>query len=42
MDISFDGKLLVTAGKDRILRIWNLRTMTFVDGLKGHMDTIHV
>lgn len=42
MDISFDGKLLVTAGKDRVIRIWDLKKMEFKDQLKGHMGTINV
>jgi ribosomal RNA-processing protein 9 len=42
MDISFDGKILITAGKDRIIRIWDAKKRVFKDLLKGHMGTINV
>lgn len=42
MDVSFDGKLLITAGKDRIIRIWDVKKRAYKDQLKGHMGTINV
>lgn len=42
MDISFDSKFLITAGKDRIIRIWDLGKKEYRDCLKGHLDTINV
>jgi len=42
MDVSFDGKYLISAGKDRMIIIWNLIDMNFKDALRGHRDTINV
>ena len=40
MDISFDGKYLVTGGKDCSLKIWSLVDQKFLDGLSGHRGEI--
>lgn len=42
MDVCFDLKLLITAGKDRIIRVWDVSKRQFKDYLKGHLGTITV
>ena len=40
VDLSRDQKLLATAGKDRVLRIWDTEKRSIVSKFKGHVDTI--
>jgi WD40 repeat protein len=40
MSINFDGKYLVTAGKDRMIKLWDARDNKLIDTFKGHRDTI--
>ena len=42
LDVSFDAKLMVTAGKDRVIRIWDVQKRRYKDCLKGHIGTITV
>jgi ribosomal RNA-processing protein 9 len=42
MDISFDGKFLITGGRDCFIKIWNLTTMSFVGNLEGHKNSVNV
>lgn len=42
MDISFDGKYLITAGRDNIIKIWNLTNYSFYGDLEGHKGNINV
>jgi WD40 repeat protein/serine/threonine protein kinase len=37
---SADGQRAASAGKDRLIRIWNLRTLEMEQVLKGHSDTV--
>lgn len=41
MDISFDGKYLVSAGQDRDIKIWNVKSKKLLKSLKGHSKSIH-
>ena len=40
-DISFDGKFLITAGKDRVIRLWSLKANKFLYEFKGHRGNIN-
>lgn len=40
MSLNFDGKYLVTAGKDRMIKLWNPLEVTLLHTFKGHKDTI--
>jgi ribosomal RNA-processing protein 9 len=40
LDISFDGKYLVTAGRDAALRIWSCAENKYLDALTGHRDEV--
>lgn len=40
LSINFDAKMLATAGKDRIIKLWDLRSNKFIHNFKGHRDTI--
>lgn len=42
MDISFDGKYLITAGRDMTIKIWNLLSLKYENTLEGHKDTVYV
>jgi WD40 repeat protein len=41
MSLSFDGKYLVTAGKDRMIKLWDAHSNKLIETLKGHRDSIH-
>ena len=40
-DISYDGKFLITAGKDRVIRLWTLKANKFLYEFKGHRGSIN-
>jgi ribosomal RNA-processing protein 9 len=40
MALNYDGKMLVTAGKDRLIKLWDVHSERLIDTLKGHKDTI--
>lgn len=42
MDVSFDGKFLITAGRDNVIKIWNLTNFSFYGNLEGHKGAINV
>lgn len=42
IDISFDGKFLISAGRDNIIKIWNLINYSFYGNLEGHKGNINV
>ncbi|CAG9312930.1 unnamed protein product [Blepharisma stoltei] len=39
--VSDDSKYIASAGKDRIVRIWDGQTYTSVENFKGHRDTVN-
>lgn len=39
-DISFDGQFLITAGKDRLVRLWDLKSSCFLHAFRGHRGSI--
>lgn len=50
LSLSYDGKLMVTAGKDRMIKLWDLNSnnlstfkisLILVDTLKSHRDTVN-
>ena len=41
MDVSFDGKYLVTGGKDSALRVWDLQTNQFSAVMQQHKDAVY-
>ena len=47
LSVNFDGKLMVTAGKDRMIKLWDLNSnklsayFNLVDTLKSHRDTVN-
>lgn len=42
MDVSSDGKYLVTGGKDKIIHIWSVMDMSHIGSFKQHRDAISV
>lgn len=42
MDVSFDGKYLVTAGREAVIKVWNLNDRSFVGDMNGHKGPINV
>lgn len=42
MDVSSDGKYLVTGGKDKIIHIWSVIDMSHIGSFKQHRDAISV
>jgi len=38
--LSSDGRYLASAGRDRLINIWDARTDKFVDSFSGHQDTV--
>lgn len=42
MDVSFDGKLLVTAGREGVIKVWNLNERSFVGDMNEHKGPINV
>lgn len=40
MSVSFDNRLLATAGMDKIIRIWDLKTTKLLDCLVAHSATV--
>lgn len=41
MGLNFDGKILATSGKDRMIKLWDLNSNKLIDTLKGHRDTVN-
>ena len=42
MDVSFDGRYLVTGGRDCLLKVWNLQELTFLGDMKKHESDVYV
>ena len=40
MSLNFDGKYLVTGGKDRMIKLWDTHNNTLIETFKGHRGTI--
>lgn len=40
MDLNFDGRSLLTAGCDKMIRLWDTRDMKLVHTFKGHKDAV--
>ena len=40
MAISSDGLSLATGGNDKSIKIWNIKTLQYVDQFKGHTGSI--
>ena len=40
LDISHDGKFLITSGKDSIIKIWDLQNNKFIHDLKSHRSFV--
>jgi len=38
--LSYDGKYLVSSGKDKLLRVWDTRTRKIIDSFKGHRGPV--
>ncbi len=41
LDISYDGKFLITAGKDKSIKIWEITKKTLYHTLTGHTQQIN-
>ncbi len=41
MDINYDGTLLLTAGKDKFIKLWDLRSDKLIYTFKGHRNYIN-
>ena len=41
LDISYDGKYMITGGKDRVIKIWDLLKKREYFTLKGHSKPVH-
>ena len=42
MALSDDEKFMLSAGKDRMVRLWDVHNNKLVHSFKGHTDTITV
>ena len=42
LDVSFDGKFLITGSRDKKIKIWNLQSSTFIGDLSGHEGAVNV
>ncbi len=42
VDISSDGKLLVSASSDHTLKVWNMDTEKIMHSLRGHTDEVRI
>lgn len=40
MAVNYDGKYLATGGKDRMIKLWDLRSEQLIETFKGHKDSI--
>eukprot|EP01017_Pseudomicrothorax_dubius_P035065 TRINITY_DN4869_c0_g1_i1.p1 TRINITY_DN4869_c0_g1~~TRINITY_DN4869_c0_g1_i1.p1 ORF type:complete len:480 (-),score=129.95 TRINITY_DN4869_c0_g1_i1:113-1552(-) len=40
LSVNYDGRYLVTAGKDRLIHLWDTHNQKLIDTMKGHRDTI--
>lgn len=40
MSVNYDGKYMVTSGKDRQIKLWDLKNQELIETFKGHKDTI--
>lgn len=40
LDLNFDSRLLITAGQDRMIKVWDAKNNILITTLKGHRDTI--
>ncbi len=41
LDISQDGRFMITSGKDRLIKIWDLQNKSFITDLKGHRKQVN-
>ena len=41
LDISHDSRYLITAGKDRIVKLWDVKTMSLLHNFTGHRATVN-
>lgn len=42
MDVSFDGKFLLTGSRDKKLKVWSLQSLAHFGDLSGHEGAIYV
>lgn len=38
--VSSDGKILVSGGQDKLVRVWNAETLSHIKNFKGHRSTV--